>query len=148
MHSKTYKTISFIVAILGFISGIICGNVFKTVTVRNAALGLYREHFNTTVMICVWIVTIFLFLIFFGIYTILSNQETIISKLNNNNDIIPETNVIEPIVENETGANISNIIETINDREPSANQVKCPHCGNIQRNTVQRCLRCSNLINE
>ena len=79
---------------------------------------------------------------------ILSNQETIIAKLNKNNNTPKETDVKEIVAEEKIESSTPNIIEAVNNREPSANQIKCPHCGNIQSNNIQRCLRCSNLINE
>lgn len=148
MNSKIYKIISFIVAVIGFIGGIICGKVFQTATVKSAVLGTYEYHFNATLIISVWIGTILLFLIFFGIFAILSNQETIIAKLNKNNNTPKETDVKEIVAEEKIESSTPNIIEAVNNREPSANQIKCPHCGNIQSNNIQRCLRCSNLINE
>ena len=72
MNSKVYKIISVIIGIMGFIGGIACGKIFETITVNSKYSTLYDHHFNTKLMLSIWISSILLCLIVAGIATILS----------------------------------------------------------------------------
>lgn len=149
MNSKVYKIISAIIGVIGFIGGIACGKIFETVSVGK--FGTTQTHFNGVLMVSVWIGSILLCLIFAGISAILANQESIMSKLNNSN---------QPKQSNENNAEIQKaeeikketvakeIVQNIQKREPSFDEVVCPHCGKIQSKSIKRCLSCSELIDE
>lgn len=74
MRSKTYYVITWIIGILGFIGGIILGNVIPNLD-YNIITESYASTFNTTIMISSWVGTIILCLIFGGISTILGYLE-------------------------------------------------------------------------
>jgi len=156
MSSKVYKIISAIIGVIGFIGGIVCGKVFEIRTLKysssvSSAFDKYETHFNSTLMLSIWLGAILLVLIFLGISAILSNQESIMSKLNNSNqpEQTNESNIkIQKAEEIKEETVAKKLVQNIQDREPSDDEIKCPHCGKIQNKSIKRCLSCSTLIDE
>lgn len=112
--SLMYKIVAIIIAVIGFIGGIVCGNVFETATLKNAYTMTYEYTFNYTVMIGVWVGTLLSVLIYFGIGAILANQESILYKLNqndNNSATTVSTNV--PFADDNSNVDYEHI-ETLN----------------------------------
>ncbi len=72
--SLMYKIIAIVIAILGFIAGIVCW------------IKIEIDKIGFAIMIGVWIGTLLSVLIYFGIEAILANQESILYILNKNDN--------------------------------------------------------------
>lgn len=70
-YAKIYTVISIVVAIDGFISGIVCGKMFP----------IYYD-FNTALMSYIWVGTAFLFISIWAVRYHFCNQEKIIESQN------------------------------------------------------------------
>lgn len=86
--SGLYKFVSIFVLIVGFVSGIVIGNIYKiqSITYKYPLIKEGEEiveHFNTILMLGIWFSSILVALLFWAIYCHLMNQETIISKIEN-----------------------------------------------------------------
>ncbi|MCC8072846.1 MAG: hypothetical protein LIO62_01800 [Clostridiales bacterium] len=162
--SKIYKIIAIVIAVIGFIGGIVCGNVFKTATLKSVYSTTYEYTFNYTVMIGVWVGTLLSVLIYYGIGAILVNQESILLKLNqnsreqnqylrklnqenHNNSASPvQTNAQTKASLKDDKQNIASSTKNSDEKELKNGQVKCPHCGAIH--TLKNCMRCGKTIFE
>lgn len=79
--STTYKILAFIIAILGFIIGILAGNTYPVINENGEAA------FNILISLFIWLLT---FLAWLGVYSMgkfLENQQTIINLLKQVNDM-------------------------------------------------------------
>ncbi len=74
--SRLYTLLSLLVAVVGFIGGFVLGIMYAIPEIKST--GEVEKHFNFPIMIFIWIGTLILFFLFFGIYRILENQETIL----------------------------------------------------------------------
>lgn len=99
MKSKIYKIISILIAVIGFIGGIVAGNIFKIAETKDALFSYTTYKFNTSLMIGVWIGTILVVLIFIGIFFILKNQENILAAINTPEEK-SEIESSQPLIEN------------------------------------------------
>lgn len=123
MKSSFYKVITGIIAVLGFIGGIVLGNTVKV------------YDFNTWLMIESWIATTILCLIFYGIASALEYLEELGAGENNSSNISTSYNAYndrlsaQPIFRDEKP-----ISKTLTE-----NEWKCPKCGKINQNYVGTC---------
>lgn len=84
-NTNKYKNIGIIILIVGFIGGIILGNLFKVTTLTyESSIGSeyneYNEIFNFILMFCTWISTALLSVFFFAINSICYRLDLIIDK--------------------------------------------------------------------
>lgn len=122
MKSSIYKVITGVIAVLGFIGGIILGNTVKV------------YDFNTALMIESWIATALLCLIFYGIASVLEYLEDLGAGQNTSSDTPTSYNYndrlsSEPIFKDEKPI----------PKTPTENEWKCPKCGKINQNYVGTC---------
>lgn len=112
MKSSFYKVITGIVAVLGFIGGIVLGNNVK----------IY--DFNTPLMIGSWVGTALLCLIFYGIASVLEYLEEISVSKNNSLHASSSYN------SNNNGSPLEHFLkdEKSNSKTPAENEWKCPNC--------------------
>jgi len=90
-HEKAFLIISIIIFICGFISGIVCGNVFHTTAPNivtsyldgtgNFATIPGATSFNIKIMFLIWLSTAILGLLFLAISFHFKNQKRIIERL-------------------------------------------------------------------
>lgn len=126
MRSTVYKAITGIIALLGFIGGIVLGNTIKV------------SGFNTWIMICSWVSTALLCMIFYGIASALeyleelgagqSNSSNTQTSYNANNDRLSS----ETIFKDERQTEKMPVM-------PVTKEWKCPKCGKINQNYVGTC---------
>lgn len=121
MKSKVYEVISWIILVMGLTGGIVMGTTIPKLDFDNIT-GNYISSFNATVMFYCWVGTVLLFLIFFGIASILKYLE----ELGAGQKIIEE----EPVV-------------PIKIERPSAPLEQgdwiCPKCGRVNKKYVGSC---------
>ena len=84
--SNAYKVVAIIILIAGFIGGIVCGNIFKvmTLTYESSVSVEYNEYeavFNGALMLYVWIGTFLFDLFVLGIYSICKRLDLIANRL-------------------------------------------------------------------
>lgn len=85
--SKVYKYLSFIIAGVGLLLGIILGNVFG---IQKDIYTFTEAEFNYSIMFATWISTAFLFAIFFGMSRILNFENVFYDNLYVLNDSLKE----------------------------------------------------------
>lgn len=84
--TNAYSKIAILILILGFIGGIVMGNVFKVYTLTyespiSAEYNDYEYIFNTALMIYCWIGTFLFDLFVLGIYSICKRLDLIANRL-------------------------------------------------------------------
>lgn len=84
-NTNKYKYIAIIILILGFIDGIIMGNIYKHSSLiyksdLNPAFNEYEYTFNTALMFYSWLASALLSLFIFAIHSICHRLDLIIDK--------------------------------------------------------------------
>lgn len=84
--TNSYVTIAIIILLVGFIIGIICGNVYKVNTLTyessiSIEYNKYEDVFNTALMFYCWIGTILFDIFILGIYSICKRLDLIANRL-------------------------------------------------------------------
>ena len=87
MYCKIYKVIAIVLLILGFIGGIVLGDIYSIPLSQDGELSwknLYSseptEKFNSTLMLGVWFSSFILSIFIFGVYSICNRLEMIIKN--------------------------------------------------------------------
>ncbi len=80
--SSVFCFLSILIALCGFVGGIFLGWKYPSVDIQSIFQNGTKGTFNFTLMICVWLGTLILFFIFWGICRILENQEKILRSGN------------------------------------------------------------------
>ena len=97
---KFYMYLSTIIGIVGFIGGIVLGNIFG---IQENIYTLTKAEFNYAVMFTTWLSTFLLVCVFAGIYAILDYEESIYSNIYDlHNRIYQIKNNLESIEKNST----------------------------------------------
>ena len=76
-NTKKYSYIGIIILIIGFIEGIVMGNIGKTTVIVDSET---KEYFNTTLMFFFWNISLFISLILFGLSSICYRLDLIVDK--------------------------------------------------------------------
>lgn len=112
MKSTVYKVITGIIAFLGFIGGIVLGNTIKVYS------------FNTWLMICSWVSTALLCLIFYGIASALEYLEELGAGQSNSSNTQTSYNAYNDRLSSETIFKD----ERQTEKMPGTNEWECPNC--------------------
>ena len=120
MRSTVYKAITGIIAFLGIIGGIVLGNTIKVYS------------FNTWIMICSWVSTALLCLIFYGIASALEYLEELGAGQSNSSNTQTPYNANNDRLSSETIFKDGRQTEKM----PGTNEWKCPKCGNTNQDKM------------
>lgn len=128
MKSKTLKTFTIIIAVLGVIGGMILGSIVPEVEISWS--GRTQEHFNVALMLEAWVGTILYVIPCFALSNVLENQEAIFDKL--------EENTIE-----QEKLSVNTLLPT-----PKNDEWVCDKCSTVNPNTYNFCQNCGNQRNK
>lgn len=141
MKSKTFRTFTIIIAVLGVIGGIILGSTIPKV--EFSWTGRAQEHFNAELMLEAWIGTALYVIPCFALSSLLENQEDMYQKLSKIQGLI--------ISSSESTANLHPVDQFIKSpnkskkdlqNEPNENEWKCVACGECNNNMYTYCQIC------
>ena len=152
MSSKIYNAVTVVIALIGFVSGIVAGRIA-------AEFSMSSSSFNALVMLGVWLAAFVLCLMFGWMASVLANQEGLLYKLNKylNQNIVDELQEIQETDEESINAFeekelqatelVHSSEELVNNcAQKSKEYIFCPNCGKKQSKDIKRCLYCATLI--
>ncbi len=156
MSSKIYNAVTIVIALIGFVVGIVAGRIA-------GEFNMSSSNFNALVMLGVWLATFVLCLMFGWMASVLANQEGLLYKLNKylNQNTVGELQeikgadkeIINAFEEKESKEELQateteNLSEELvrDCEQKSKEYIFCPNCGKRQSKGIKRCLYCSNFI--
>lgn len=141
MKSKTFRTFTIVIAVLGVIGGMILGSMIPEVEISWS--GRTQEHFNAALMLETWIGTALYVIPCFALSSLLENQEDAYQKLSKIQGLIlsssESTTNLHPVDKFIKSPNKSK--EDLQN-EPSENEWKCVACGECNSNMYTYCQIC------
>lgn len=135
MKSKTFKTISGLLVLVGAVFGIVLGFVCKI----NTSESIWDKElsFNVGLMFETWIGFDLLALFFGWLGSVLEKLENIERKICGENS---NTNTAKPLNEYiNTAKNVVNNMHRQTENTPKENEWSCPNCGKVNQKYIHTC---------
>lgn len=133
MKSKTIKTVSVLLPLIGIIFGIVLGFACQ-INVETKWYNSAKYAFNVGLMFETWMVFDLLALFFGWLASVLEKLENIERSICGENSTINTTKPLNDYIQTAV-----NGIHSKLEKEPTENEWKCPKCGSINQDYVGTC---------